>query len=85
MAIEDINKHDYALLTKTWEGPAGAGWNATAEFCLEAGWMDHMGFVTPKGQAAIDYYEKHKKGATPPFVQQVVKNLRKAGKEYKDG
>lgn len=62
MAIEDINEYEYKMLTQTWDGPAGAAWNATAEFCIEAGWMDRsFGFVTEKGKQAIEYYERYKK------------------------
>lgn len=53
-----MTEHDYRLLTKTWEGPHGAAWNATAEFCIEEGWMDHFGIITPKGYKAIEQFEE---------------------------
>ncbi len=49
--------HEYQVLTKSWDGAYGAGWNAACEFCIEAGWMDHFGIVTPKGHKAIEAYE----------------------------
>lgn len=57
--MTDMTKFEYQVLTKTWDGPEyGAAWNVCCENCLELGWMDHFGLVTPKGQEAIQQYEE---------------------------
>lgn len=28
------------------------------EFCLELGWLDHLGITTAKGKAALEVYEQ---------------------------
>lgn len=60
MPNSDMTKWEYQVLTQTWDGPYGAAWNAASEFCIEFGWMDHFGIVTPKGQRAIEEYERQK-------------------------
>lgn len=37
------------------EGAAGA---AIFEFCIEFGWLDHLGILTAQGQKAIEEYER---------------------------
>lgn len=38
-------------------GDTGAAGSAIFDFCVEFGWMDHLGIVTPRGQQAIAEYE----------------------------
>jgi hypothetical protein len=52
-----LNEYDYAFLTGTWDGVAGAAYNQTYEFCKELGWCDQHGHVTPAGTKAIQEYE----------------------------
>jgi len=61
MAIEDINEYEWQYLTDQWDGPPGAAYNQTYEFCYEAGWCDHRGTRTIKGDAAVEYYERYKR------------------------
>lgn len=50
---EVLTSWEYKILTKSWDGVEGA-----AEFCIESGFMDYSGVVTPKGQRAIEDYER---------------------------
>lgn len=60
---EELNQYEYQILTQSWDDVYGAAFNACSEICIENGWMDHFGFVTPKGDRAIDAFEK--KGEKP--------------------
>ena len=63
---EELNRYEYQILTKTWDGTYGAAYNACAEICIENGWMDHFGFVSPKGYRAIEAFEKKADTASAP-------------------
>ncbi len=52
-----MTKYEYEILTNSWTGPPGAGYNAAYEFCQEFGWIDHNGDVTDKGREALKEYE----------------------------
>lgn len=52
-----INKYEHQVLTRTWDGPPGASYNAVYEFCYEDGLIDQYGIVTPKGHKAIEDFE----------------------------
>ncbi len=52
-----INNFEYDYLKGAWKGVGGAAYNAVGEWCIEEGLTDHFGFVTPKGQEAIEEYE----------------------------
>lgn len=54
----DMTIFEYQFLKGEWDGPPGAALNQTYEFCLEAGWCDYHGRVTPSGTKAIEEYEK---------------------------
>lgn len=66
---DDMNVHEYELLTKTWKGAKGAAYNATYEFCHQRGWVVPRGFnyrpadddfqftVTQKGYEAVKAYQ----------------------------
>lgn len=54
-----MTKYEYELLTGNWDGPPGAALNQCFEFCVEEGWMDHLGIVTPKGRKAVEEYEQN--------------------------
>ena len=53
-----LTQFDYDWLKGQWDGvERGAAYNAVGEDLYEAGMIDDFGFVTPKGQKAIEEYE----------------------------
>ena len=54
---EEMSKSEYEFLSNQWPEPHGLAWENTGEICLENGWMDHFGFVTPSGAKAMERYE----------------------------
>lgn len=59
----DMNEFEYQVLTRTWDGPYGAAYNAAYEFCKEKGWLHQKmdGFyVTEEGEKALAQYKKLK-------------------------
>lgn len=56
----DMTEYEYQILTNTWDGPYGAAWNVACETCIEFGWMDHFGTVTPKGYRAMKEYQNER-------------------------
>ena len=53
-----LTQFDYDFLKGQWDGvERGAAYNAVGEDLYEAGMIDDFGFVTPKGQKAIEEYE----------------------------
>ena len=55
---EVLTSWEYKILTKSWDWVEGATLYAATEFCIESGFMDYSGVVTPKGQKAIEDYER---------------------------
>lgn len=53
-----LNKFDYEFLQGIWSGVKGAAYNATYEFCKEAGRCDAQGNLTVKGSEAIKKYKE---------------------------
>lgn len=53
-----INKFDYEVLTDTWEGPRGAAYNVSSEYCQENGLLSWSGEVTSKGYEQINKYKE---------------------------
>lgn len=52
-----LTQFDYDFLKNQWDDVKGAAYNAVGEDLYEAGMIDDFGFVTPKGQKAIEEYE----------------------------
>lgn len=52
---------EFQFLTDTWPDNKGVCYLATGEICLENGWIDDFGFVTPEGKRAIEAYEERNK------------------------
>lgn len=55
-----MTDYEYKLLTGNWDGPLdGVIATIIFETCVEEGWMDHLGIVTPKGRKAVEEYEQN--------------------------
>lgn len=52
-----LTEFDYEFLKGQWDGVKGAAYNTVGEDLYEAGYIDDFGFVTPKGQKAIEEWE----------------------------
>lgn len=52
-----LTQFDYDFLKNQWDDVKGAAYNTVGEDLYEAGMIDDFGFVTPKGQKALDEYE----------------------------
>lgn len=52
-----LTQFDYDFLKNQWDDVKGAAYNAVGEDLYEAGMIDDFGFVTPKGQKAIEEWE----------------------------
>lgn len=61
----EMTKHEYEFMSGQWEGPKGAAYNQTYEFCREFDWI--MGFSAHgkpiPTQAGIDAMEEFKKSS----------------------
>ena len=55
-----INRYEYELLTKTWQGPYGAAYNACWDFCKENGLLvEKMSgwHISDKGKEAVKSFK----------------------------
>lgn len=54
----EINDFEYDFLTGSWEGPYGAAYMATYEWCKNNGLCDQQGRITRWGLEAVKKFEK---------------------------
>lgn len=55
----DMDCYEYDLVTKRWLPEDNRlSYTQTYEFCIEMGWLDHLGILTPRGQRAVEEYEQ---------------------------